>query len=55
MARIDAIFLDGLDLLRDPCTGVRVEGAGVGQPVDPSLKNLGGWLERMKARPSAEA
>ena len=27
----------------------------VGQPLDPALKNLGAWYERMKARPSAAA
>jgi glutathione S-transferase len=30
-------------------------GARVGQPLDPALKTLGGWFERMKARPSAKA
>lgn len=30
-------------------------GASVGQPADPSLKNLNGWLERVKSRPSTEA
>jgi len=30
-------------------------GARVGQPLDPALKNVGGWYERMKARPSAKA
>lgn len=28
---------------------------GVGQPLDPANKNLAGWFERMKARPSAAA
>jgi len=28
---------------------------GVGQPIDPSLKNVVAWHERMKARPSASA
>jgi glutathione S-transferase len=28
-------------------------GAGVGQPLEPDLGNLHGWLERVKARPSA--
>jgi len=28
---------------------------GVGQPLDPALKNLTAWFERMKARPSAAA
>jgi len=27
----------------------------VGQPLDPALKNLSAWFERMKARPSAAA
>lgn len=30
-------------------------GTGVGQPVDPSLKNVNEWLTRTAARPSAEA
>lgn len=30
-------------------------GAGVNQPLDPGLKNLAGWLDRVRARPSAEA
>jgi glutathione S-transferase len=30
-------------------------GARVGQPLDPALKNIGGWYVRMKARPSAKA
>jgi glutathione S-transferase len=30
-------------------------GARVGQPLDPALKTIGGWYERMKARPSAKA
>jgi glutathione S-transferase len=30
-------------------------GAGVGQPHDPSLKNIADWFERVSARPSAEA
>jgi glutathione S-transferase len=30
-------------------------GAQVGQPLDPANKNLAGWFERMKARPSAAA
>ncbi len=29
--------------------------SGVGQPLDPALKNIGGWFERMDARPSAAA
>jgi len=29
--------------------------AGVKQPLNPELKNVGGWYERMKARPSAAA
>jgi len=29
-------------------------GTGVGQPVDPALKNVAGWLERVSARDSAE-
>lgn len=29
--------------------------AKVGQPLDPANKNLGAWMERMKARPSAAA
>lgn len=30
-------------------------GAGVGQPLDPALKNLNGWFEKTKQRPSAQA
>jgi glutathione S-transferase len=30
-------------------------GASVGQPLDPSLKNVNAWLERVKSRPSTEA
>lgn len=30
-------------------------GAGVGQPVDPTLGRIAKWMERMAARPSAEA
>ncbi|WP_293217386.1 glutathione S-transferase [Parvibaculum sp.] len=30
-------------------------GAQVGQPLNPELKNIGAWFERMKARPSAAA
>ena len=29
--------------------------AGVGQPLDPALKNIGAWYTTMKARPSAAA
>ena len=30
-------------------------GGTVGQAVDPSLKNLSGWLERVRSRPSVAA
>jgi len=30
-------------------------GAGVGQPIDPELKNLLAWRERVASRPSAQA
>ncbi|MGH7778340.1 MAG: glutathione S-transferase family protein [Candidatus Binataceae bacterium] len=30
-------------------------GAGVGQPIDPSLKNLNAWFKRVDARPSAKS
>lgn len=30
-------------------------GGSVGQPLDPALKNLNAWHERVKSRPSAEA
>jgi glutathione S-transferase len=30
-------------------------GAAVGQPIDPSMKNLSAWFERTAARPSASA
>ena len=29
-------------------------GTGVGQAIDPSLKNIASWLERVSGRPSAE-
>ena len=29
--------------------------ARVGQPIDPQLKHIVAWHERMKARPSADA
>src|SRR5262249_9425875 len=29
--------------------------AGVGQPLDPELKNVGAWFQRVGARPSADA
>ncbi|HEX2885040.1 hypothetical protein [Vineibacter terrae] len=29
--------------------------AGVGQPIDPALKNIVAWHARVKARPSASA
>ena len=30
-------------------------GGSVGQPLDPALKNVGAWFEKLKARPSAKA
>jgi glutathione S-transferase len=30
-------------------------GASVGQPIDPALKSLSAWFEKLKARPSAKA
>jgi len=30
-------------------------GVSVGQPLNPNLKNVGAWFERVKARPSAAA
>ena len=30
-------------------------GAGVGQKIDPSLKNINAWFKRVEARPSAKA
>jgi glutathione S-transferase len=30
-------------------------GAGVGQKIDPSLKNVNAWFKRVEARPSAKA
>jgi hypothetical protein len=29
--------------------------AKVGQPIDPSNRNIAGWLERVGARPSIKA
>lgn len=59
-------WLDGLIAGRDYIAGDRFTladivlyvfldfGAGVGQPPDPTLKNLAAWLERVGARASAE-
>jgi glutathione S-transferase len=30
-------------------------GGGVGQPLDPALKHVAAWFEKLKARPSAKA
>jgi glutathione S-transferase len=30
-------------------------GGGVGQKIDPSLKNVNGWFKRVEARPSAKS
>ncbi len=30
-------------------------GAGVGQKIDPSLKNVNAWFQRVNSRPSATA
>ena len=30
-------------------------GAGVGQKIDPSLKNVNAWFKRVDSRPSAKA
>ncbi len=59
-------WLDGLIAGRDYIAGDRFTladivlyvfldfGAGVGQPPDPTLKNVAAWLERVGARASAE-
>jgi glutathione S-transferase len=66
LARERLEWLDGLIEGRDYLAGDRLTmadlllyafldfGAGVGQPLDPKLKNLGAWFERMGKRPSAE-
>ncbi|HUY28938.1 MAG TPA: glutathione S-transferase family protein [Candidatus Binataceae bacterium] len=60
-------WLDGLLAGRDYIAGKRFTvgdiilycaldfGVGVGQTIDPSLKNLGAWFKRVDARPSAKA
>lgn len=67
MAREGLAWLDGQMDGRPYLCGARLSladlllysfldfGAGVGQPVDPSLGNVKQWLDRMAARPSAEA
>ena len=40
------------DLVLYCCTDF---AAGVGQSIDPSLKNVSAWFARMDARPSAKA
>jgi glutathione S-transferase len=59
--------LDGLMAGRDYVAGDKLTladivlyafldfGAGVGQPINPELKNVSAWFERMNARPSADA
>ena len=67
IAREGLAWLDGLWGARSFIVGDRFSladivlysfldfGAGVGQGVDPALKNVGAWLERVGQRPSAEA
>jgi glutathione S-transferase len=60
-------WLDGLMVGRDFVAGDKISLAdivlfacldftrGVGQPLEPELKNLSAWFARMSARPSAQA
>lgn len=66
-ARDGLAWLDGLLAGKDWIAGERFTmadiilacaldfGATVGQPVDPALKNLGAWWQRIQARPAFEA
>jgi glutathione S-transferase len=67
VARNRLEWLDGLMQGRDFLCGSRFTlgdmmlyvfldfGAGVGQPLDPALKNIDAWFKRVGSRPSAEA
>jgi len=67
VARNRLEWLDGLMQGRDFLCGARFTlgdmmlyafldfGAGVGQPLDPALKNIDAWFKRVAARPSAAA
>jgi len=67
LAREGLVWLDGQMAGREFVAGDRLAladlvlycfvdfGAGVGQPIDPALENVGGWFARMAARESAEA
>ena len=67
IAREKLAWLDGQIAGRDFIAGKRFTladvllfafvdfGATVGQPLDPALKNLNAWRERVAARPSVEA
>jgi glutathione S-transferase len=67
IARDGIAWLDGQIAGRDTIVPKRVTladillfaflefGASVGQPIDPALKNLSAWFEKLKARPSANA
>lgn len=66
-ARDKLAWLDGLMVAKPFIAGNKLTMAdillfafltfmgNVGQPLDPALKNLSAWFERMKARPSAAA
>ena len=66
-ARKKIVWLDGLMAGKTYIAGDRLTLADilfycysvfadrVGQPLDPDLKNIAGWLERMKERPSGAA
>jgi len=67
IARERLAWLDGLTQGREYLAGSRFTladivlyafldfGAGVGQPLDPGLEQLGAWFARVNERPSAEA
>jgi len=67
IARERLAWLDGLTQGREYLAGSRFTladivlyafldfGAGVGQPLDPGLEQLGAWFARVSERPSAEA
>ena len=67
IARDGLAWLDGQIAGRDTIVPKRITladlvlfaflefGASVGQPLDPALKNLAAWFEKLKSRPSAKA
>lgn len=67
IARDGLAWLDGQIAGRDTIVPKRITladlvlfaflefGGSVGQPLDPALKNLAAWFEKLKSRPSAKA